>query len=52
MEQIKFNKINNTTNPILSESFSIGLTLLQAGLLFNADSLYDLSRSSLDFRKL
>lgn len=30
----------NKTNKLVSESFSIGLTLLQSGLLFNADELY------------
>lgn len=36
-------KLDNTTNKVLSESFSIGLTLLETGLLFNAGELYSIN---------
>jgi serine/threonine protein kinase len=42
----------NTTDHLLSESFSIGLTLLEAGLLFKARELYSLELFSFDSQKL
>lgn len=35
----------NTTNQLIAESFSIGLTMLQAGLLFDASQLYPSDKS-------
>jgi hypothetical protein len=42
----------NTSNKVLSESFSIGLTLLQSGLLFNVKELYSVEHYSFDWNKL
>lgn len=39
---------DNTTNKVTSESFSIGLTLLQSGLLFNAKELYSVEHYTID----
>ena len=45
-------KLDNTTNKVLSESFSIGLTLLETGLLFNAGELYSLDDKEFNIAKL
>lgn len=42
----------NQTNKIISESFSIGLTLLQSGLLFQAKQLYSVEHYSFDLELL
>jgi serine/threonine protein kinase len=43
---------DNNCNKVTAESFSIGLTLLQSGLLFNARELYSMAHFSLDLEKL
>lgn len=48
IRQISKGNHENTTNKIVSESFSIGLTLLQSGLLFNAKNLYSVEHFSID----
>lgn len=45
-------KLENTTNKVLSESFSIGLTLLETGLLFNAGELYSIDDKEFNIAKL
>ena len=43
---------DNSTNRVLSESFSIGLTLLQSGLLTNVKEIYSVDHYSVDLNKL
>jgi hypothetical protein len=38
----KNQKMDNLINLVISESFSIGLTMLHAGLLFNFCSIYNI----------
>jgi hypothetical protein len=40
MALIEKGNLENTTNKVVSESFSIGLTILESGLLISADELY------------
>ena len=35
--------MQSTSDPALAESFSIGLTILDAALLFNSENLYDMN---------
>ena len=39
-------------NSIVAESFSIGLTILQAGLLFNFSSIYNLEKFEINKKLL
>ena len=41
MHLLEHGSTTNTTNKQLSESFSIGLTLLEATVLFEGHSIYD-----------
>lgn len=43
---------DNNTDRITSESFSIGLTLLQSALLTNVKEIYSLDHYSVDLNKL
>lgn len=49
---IEKGNLENTTNKVVSESFSIGLTLLQSGLLFSADELYSQEGRAINIVKL
>ncbi len=52
MSLLEKGNFENKTNKALSESFSIGLTMLGSGLLFNAGELYSVSNRSFDRNKL
>lgn len=52
MNIIEKGSFDNNTNLELSESFSIGLTLLEAGLLFKAKSLYTAKDTRFEMREL
>ena len=49
---IEKGNFENKTNRLVSESFSIGLTLLQSGLLFNTEELYSVENRAFDVNKL
>ena len=51
LEIIKNNKMESIINSIVAESFSIGLTMLHAGLLFSFASIYNLEKGEIN-RKL
>ena len=48
----KHNKMESIINSIVAESFSIGLTILQAGLLFNFSSIYNLEKFEINKKLL
>ncbi len=52
MGLIEKGNLENTTNKVVSESFSIGLTLLESGLLVSADELYSQEGRAINVAKL
>lgn len=52
MALISKGNYENKINQVLAESFSIGLTLLEAGLLFNASEIYSVENRAMDVMKL
>lgn len=51
LKDIQFGKTFPTVDPIIAESFSIGLTSLDAATLSNSNPLY-LKNNKFDYRKL